>query len=211
MIENRNSSSYIQKGLIAPFAVNIDHIHFHPPGFSDRIKRTALELAVIICNHTARMRKHIIVTSEQTSTEIVSAQYNNLVCFGKYSVIPLLFRESPSVALSRKRDNGNQPYIGELVFERQHDLCRHLCSTVTSTRQTALSKKPDCCSVKMRSSFWNFLLPSFRKRTNTSRLTGHRCRRWILQPFSKNTSNLLNSGTRKRKPLPPNSGVSIRP
>ena len=33
----------------------------------------------------------------------------------------------------------------------------------------------------------------------------------ILQPFSKNTSNLLNSGTRKRKPLPPNSGVSIRP
>ncbi len=50
MIENRNSSSYIQKGLIAPFAVNIDHIHFHPPGFSDRIKRTALELAVIICN-----------------------------------------------------------------------------------------------------------------------------------------------------------------
>lgn len=48
MIENRNSSSYIQKGLIAPFAVNIDHIHFHPPGFSDRIKRTALELAVIL-------------------------------------------------------------------------------------------------------------------------------------------------------------------
>lgn len=29
--------------------------------------------------------------------------------------------------------------------------------------------------------------------------------------LSKNTSNLLNSGTRKRKPLPPNSGVSIRP
>lgn len=37
--------------------------------------------------------------------------------------------------------------------------CRHLCSTVTSTRQTALSKKPDCCSVKMRSSFWNFFFP----------------------------------------------------
>ena len=150
MIENRNSSSYIQKGLIAPFAVNIDHIHFHPPGFSDRIKRTALELAVIICNHTARMRKHIIVTSEQTSTEIVSAQYNNLVCFGKYSVIPLLFRESQSVALSRKRDNGNQPYIGELVFERQHDLCRHhvksQCHTTIETGYPHFASKSHGCS-----------------------------------------------------------------
>ena len=32
-----------------------------------------------------------------------------------------------------------------------------------------------------------------------------------VQPFSKNTSNLLNSGTRKRKPSPPDSGASIRP
>lgn len=76
MIENRNSSSYyIPKGRLAPLAINIDHLHFHPLGFPDRIRRTALGLAVIICNHTARMRKHIIITSKQTSTEIVSAQY----------------------------------------------------------------------------------------------------------------------------------------
>ncbi len=100
MIENRNSSSYIPKGLIAPFAVNIDHIHFHSLGFSDRIKRTALGLAVIVCNHTARMRKHIIVTSEQTSTKVVPAQYNNLIRFGKNLAITFLFRRSPSVALS---------------------------------------------------------------------------------------------------------------
>ena len=30
-----------------------------------------------------------------------------------------------------------------------------------------------------------------------------------MQPFSKNTSNLLNSGTRKRKPSPPDSFLSL--
>lgn len=50
----------------------------------------------------------------------------------------------------------------------------------------------------------------FLKRTNTSRLTGHHCSRRTLQPFSRNTSNLLNSGTGKRGQPPPDYGASIR-
>lgn len=75
---------------------------------------------------------------------------------------------------------------------------------------TNLLVKEAVCLVKENPGrLLDFPLPCFWKPKPTCPLTGHRCRRWTLNLFSGNISNLLNTATRKRKQPPPDSGASI--
>lgn len=97
--------------------VQIDDVHPHRLGFSASVERAALGLAVEESNQSARMRKHIIISSEQASIEIVLTQKDSIVRLVKNIPIAVLLPCAPPLILTVIGNDGNKFQIGKFHFQ----------------------------------------------------------------------------------------------
>lgn len=89
----------------------------HRLGFSASVERATLGLAVEESNQSARMRKHIIISSEQASIEIVLTQQDSIVRLVKNIPIAVLLPCAPPLVLTVIGNDGNKFQIGKFHFQ----------------------------------------------------------------------------------------------